>query len=139
MAKKTLKFISSKMKDLDICMMSTTGARGTVNTRPMSNNKDVKYNGESFFFSDLKTRKVKDIERNASVTLSFMGKKGLNIIVTGKARIIKSKEMMEEHWVPSLKNWFKKGLESKGLVMLAVKAEKIHYWVSYNEGEISLR
>lgn len=132
-------FISNKMKDLDICMLSTTSERGIVSTRPMSNNRDVKYNGESFFFSDEMTQKVRDISKNSSVSLSFMGKKGLYIIVKGKARIIKSKAKMEEHWVPSLEQWFKDGIGTKGLVMVAVKAQRIHYWNNYKEGEITLR
>ena len=138
MEKKKIGFISNKMKELDICMLSTTAGRGIVSTRPMSNNRDVKYNGESFFFTDEKTQKVRDISKNSSVTLSFIGKKGLYIIVKGKARIIKSKDKMEEHWVPSLEQWFRDGLDTKGLVMLAVKAQNIHYWNNYKEGEISL-
>lgn len=138
MEKKTLSFISTKMKDLDICMLSTTGGRGVISTRPMSNNRDVKYNGESFFFSDAKTQKVRDISKNGSVSLSYMGKKGLFIIVKGKARIVKNKEQMEEHWVPSLEQWFKDGIDTKGLVLIAVKAKGIHYWNNYKEGEITL-
>jgi general stress protein 26 len=138
MEKKKIGFISNKMKELDICMLSTTGGRGAVSTRPMSNNRQVKYNGESFFFTDKNTQKVRDVTKNSSVSLSFTGKKGLYIIVKGKARIIKSKELMEEHWVPSLEQWFKDGIDTKGLVMLAVKAQSIHYWVNYKEGEISL-
>ena len=138
MANKTLRFISSKMKELDICMMSTVGSRGAIHTRPMSNNKDVKYNGESFFFSDMDSRKAKDIQRNAAVTLSFEGKKGLFIIVAGKARIIKTKTILEEHWVPSLQMWFKKGFDTPGLILIAVKAEQIHYWDHYKEGDIDI-
>jgi general stress protein 26 len=138
MEKKKIGFISNKMKELDICMLSTTGGRGVVSTRPMSNNRQVKYNGESFFFTDKNTQKVRDVTKNSSVSLSFTGKKGLYIIVKGKARIIKSKELMEEHWVPSLEQWFKDGIDTKGLVMLAVKAQSIHYWVNYKEGEIGL-
>ena len=80
MARQKLILIAKKMKDLDICMMSTNGSRGVVNTRPMSNNRDVKYNGESFFFSSMDTRKVNDIKRSASVSLSFTGSGGSYII-----------------------------------------------------------
>ena len=139
MEKKKIGFISTKMKDLDICMLSTTGGRGIVSTRPMSNNRDVKYNGESFFFSDKNTQKVRDISKNSAVSLSFTGKKGLYIIVKGKARIIKSRDIMEEHWVPDLEQWFEDGIDTKGLVMLAVKAQSIHYWNNYKEGEINLK
>jgi general stress protein 26 len=138
MATQKLILIAKKMKDLDICMMSTNGSRGVVNTRPMSNNRDVKYNGESFFFSSRDTRKVNDIKRSASVSLSFTGSGGSYIIVNGKARLIKDKAIWETHWDKSLDQWFKKGIDTPGLVLIAVKAKHIKYWDKYKEGDIDL-
>ena len=138
MSTRKLSLIAKKMKDLDICMMSTNGPRGVVNTRPMSNNRDVKYNGESFFFSYTDTRKVKDIKRTASVSLSFTGKSGSYIIVNGKARLIKDKRRWEDHWDDSLNQWFKKGMDTPGIVLIAVKASHIKYWDKYREGDIEL-
>lgn len=133
-----LSLVAKKMKDLDICMMSTNGPRGAVNSRPMSNNRDVSYTGESFFFSSMDTRKVNDIKRSASVSLSFTGTGGSYIIVTGKARLIKEKDTWEEHWDKSLNQWFKKGIDTPGLVLIAVKATHIKYWDKYKEREIKL-
>ena len=138
MSTQKLSMVAKKMKDLDICMMSTNGPRGVVNTRPMSNNRDVKYNGESFFFSSMDTRKVNDIKRSASVSLSFTGSGGSYIIVTGKARLIKDKTMWEKHWDKSLNQWFKQGIDTPGLVLIAVKATHIKYWEKYKEGDIKL-
>ena len=128
MSKRKLNLVAKKMKDLDICMMSTNGPRGIVNTRPMSNNRDVTYNGTSFFFSSMDTRKVNDIKRSASVSLSFIGSNGTYIIVTGKATLIKDKTIFEKHWDDSLNQWFKKGIDSPRLVLIAVKATHIKYW-----------
>ena len=138
MATQKLRLIAKQMKDLDICMMSTKGPRGMVNTRPMSNNRDVKYNGESFFFSSMATRKVKDIKRSTSVSLSFTGGGGSYIIVNGKARLIKDKNTWQQHWDKSLDQWFKKGIDTPGLVLIAVKANHIKYWNKYKEGDIEL-
>ena len=124
------------MKDLDICMMSTNGPRGIVNTRPMSNNRDVTYNGTSFFFSSMDTRKVNDIKRSTSVSLSFTGSDGSYIIVTGKASLIKDKTVWEKHWDESLDQWFKKGMDTPRLVLISVKATHIKYWNKYKEGDI---
>lgn len=138
MANKTVRFISNKMKNLDICMMNTLGTGGTINTRPMSNNRDVTYKGESFFFSRGDTRKVKDIKKKKAVTLAYEGTKGLYIIVTGKARLLTDKATLQEHWVDSLNQWFKDGIETEGLTLIAVKADHIHYWDNYKEGDIDL-
>jgi hypothetical protein len=59
MAEKTLQFISTKMKNLDICMLTTTSARGILSARPMSNNGDVKYEGDSYFLAMKVRRKLR--------------------------------------------------------------------------------
>ncbi|RYZ61517.1 MAG: pyridoxamine 5'-phosphate oxidase [Proteobacteria bacterium] len=138
MAKNKVAVIAKAMKDLDICMMSTNGPRGAVNTRPMSNNRDVRYDGESFFFSYTNTRKVRDIKRSASVSLSFTGKSGTYFIVNGKARLIKDKNTWEQHWDESLNQWFPKGIDTPGIVLIAVQASGIKYWMNYKEGDIEL-
>ena len=138
MSARKLNQIAKKMKDLDICMMSTNGPRGIVNTRPMSNNRDVTYKGSSYFFSSMDTRKVNDIRRSTSVSLSFTGSGGTYIIVNGKARLIKDKTIWEKHWDKSLDQWFKKGIDTPGLVLIAVKATHIKYWDKYKEGDIEL-
>lgn len=119
-------------------MMNTLGTGGTINTRPMSNNRDVTYKGESYFFSMADTRKVKDIKKKKAVTLGYEGEKGLYIIVTGTARLLTDKATLQEHWVDSLNQWFKDGVETVGLTLIAVKADHIHYWDNYKEGDIDL-
>ncbi|CAN5422877.1 hypothetical protein BH20BAC1_BH20BAC1_27180 [soil metagenome] len=79
MAEKTLQFISTKMKNLDICMLTTTSPKGILSARPMSNNGDGKYEGDSYFFSYGGSQKIKDIEKDASVNLSFIASSDLYI------------------------------------------------------------
>ncbi|MEP6674914.1 MAG: pyridoxamine 5'-phosphate oxidase family protein [Ferruginibacter sp.] len=136
MAQKTLKYISTKMKNIDLCMLCTKSTRGSIASRPMSNNGDVKYDGNSYFFSFEKSQKVKDIMQDQAVNLSFVAKDKMFIEVMGKAKIIKSKSIMEEHWVPSLDQWFKQGVETPGVVMIVVKASKIKYWHRMEQGEV---
>ncbi|WP_153799229.1 pyridoxamine 5'-phosphate oxidase family protein [Foetidibacter luteolus] len=138
MAEKTLQYISSKMKNIDLCMFTTKSGRGTLTSRPMSNNGDVKYDGNSYFFSFEKTKKVKEILDDSSVNLTFNTKEGMFISVAGKARIIKSKTVMQEHWVPSLNQWFNEGVDTPGVVMIVVKANRIKYWYKMKEGEVKV-
>ena len=49
MAPKTLQYISNKMKSIDLCTMTTKSTRGALTSRQMSNNGDVKYDGNSYF------------------------------------------------------------------------------------------
>lgn len=135
MARKSMKSIAEKMKNLDICMMTTRNGRGSVVSRPMSNNGDVEYNGNSYFFTWDKGNLAKEITANPQVNLAFNGPKRLYLSVTGKAKIIKNRGRMEEHWIDSLSKWFKRGLDTPGVVMIHVKATRVRYWQDAEQGE----
>src|SRR5690349_14476193 len=47
----TIKDLSEKLAKIDFCMLTTNAAAGVLNSRPMSNNGDVEYDGDSWFFS----------------------------------------------------------------------------------------
>ena len=129
--------LSKKMKDLDICMLSTQGD-DEINSRPMSNNGDVEYDGNSFFFTSDKFTVAKEIEENNKVGLTFTGKDKLYIAVIGEADLINDKEEMEEHWTEDLEKWFQDGVDTPDLVMIHVKASTIRYWQGEEQGEISV-
>lgn len=138
MAVKTLPDISKDMSAIDLCMLTTKTSRGMLMARPMSNNGDVEYDGNSYFFSYKKSGTVREIIKDPAVGLNFAGKDGLFIHVSGKARVISSKQVMAGHWVPSLNQWFKEGIDTPGVVMIVVKAGKIKYWQKMDEGTIKL-
>jgi general stress protein 26 len=133
---KSLGAVSKKMQKLDICMMTTKSKTGQLSSRPMSNNGDVEYNGNSFFFTYEGAKTVKDITENAAVNLSFAGPKDLYISIVGTAKLIRTKAKMEEHWLKELEQWFKDGLDTEGIVMIHVKAKRIKYWQNEEEGEV---
>ena len=137
-AKKDLKVIAKMMRHLDYCMMTTISDQGMTASRPMSNNGDVKYNGNSYFFTWEKSHLVKDLSGNSHVNLSFQGPKSLYLSISGRASLVRDKNDMKDHWVPDLETYFEDGLDTKGIVMIAVKAKRITYWQKEEEGEIVL-
>jgi general stress protein 26 len=138
MAKISLKALSLKMKALDICMLTTQTTRGHLSSRPMSNNGDVEYDGNSYFFTFEQSRTAKDIREFPQVTLSFNGADDLYISLTGKARLLTRKSLMEEHWLDELKQWFPKGLDTPGIVLIHVKASRVKFWEGKKNGEVRL-
>ncbi len=141
---KTLADISEKMRDIDFTMLSTRAANGAIGSRPMSNNREVDYDGDSFFFTTDDTQMVADIERDAQVGLSLQGKAGLFgvrpffVAVEGRARLIRDKAQFEEHWTSDLDRWFKQGVDTPGLTLIKVHADRIHYWDGEEEGEVKV-
>jgi len=141
---KTLSDIAKAMKDIDFAMLNSKAEDGSIGARPMSNNGDVDYDGDSWFFTTEDTRMVADIRRDPQVGLSFQGKSGMLgmrpffVAVEGRADIVRDKSTFEAHWTPDLERWFEQGVDTPGLVMIHVKAGRLHYWDGEDEGEVAV-
>lgn len=139
-----LKDLAAIMKHIDICMLATTGPRGVIESRPMSNNRDVTYDGNSYFFTDGNKAVVAEIKKDNNVNLSFIGhhsflnRTSVYISVIGKAKLITNKSTMQKHWTKDLDLWFKKGIDTPGLTMIHVKAKSLRYWDGMKEGVIKV-
>ena len=139
----TIEDISKVLKALDIAMLTTRNSEGALETRPMSNNKDVDYNGDSYYFTLGSTRAVQDIRREPNVGLAFDGRESLlgkhwYVSVSGTADLITDRATMELNWVPDLEVWFKQGLDTPGITLIHVRAQHVRYWHGFEEGEIYL-
>ena len=141
---KTLAELSEKMRDMDFTMLSTRAANGAIGSRPMSNNREVEYDGDSFYFTTDDTEMVQDIARDAAVGLTFQGKAGIFgmrpffVAVEGQAQLIRDKGQFEAHWTSGLDRWFEQGVDTPGLVLIKVHADRVHYWDGEEEGEVKL-
>ena len=143
---RSLQDISEEMRDIDFCMLTTVSTDGLA-ARPMSNNREVEFDGDSFFFSDGDSRTVRDLEQNPTVGLSFqgssglmgvVGKPGIFIAIEGKGELIRDKAQFANHWQEELKRWWPDGIDSSGLTLIKVHAERLHYWDGGEEGEVNL-
>ena len=143
MATMTRQELAKAMGKIDFAMLTTRTEGGQLATRPMSNNGEVAYDGDSFYFSWDSARTVSDILADPKVALSFQGSAGLFgkpplfVAVEGSAAIIRDKAEFAKHWTSDLDRWFPEGIETKGMVMIHVHAERIHYWDGADEGEVT--
>ena len=144
MGKMDLNDVSKQMRDIDFVMLQTRTDGGQIAGRPMSNNKDVEYDGDSYFFLMQDSRTFGDVQRDPQVNMAMQGSKGLFgapplfISVEGEAEIITDKAMFEAHWTSDLDRWAKDGVNTPGLAMIKVHASRIHYWNGEDEGEIKV-
>ena len=136
--------LAEKMKDLDFCLLSTKAADGTIASRPMSNNREVEFDGDSWFFTDDTMRMADEIAAEPQVGLGFQGKAGLLrmrplfIAIEGKGEVIRDRAQFAAHWTKGLERWWPEGVDTPGLVLIKVHAERVHYWDGEDEGEVSL-
>ncbi|WP_334183950.1 pyridoxamine 5'-phosphate oxidase family protein [Novosphingobium sp.] len=136
--------VSGKMKDIDFAMLATHTQGGAIAARPMSNNREVDYDGTAWFFTEESTLMVADIAADPKVTLSYQGKSGLLgqrpffLAVEGHARLVRDKSALARHWTNGLDRWWPEGPETPGLVLIEVAGERAHYWDGEEEGELIL-
>ena len=130
------KDLAEAMKEIDFCMMTTLDGRGSIYSRPMSNNASLDVEGNTYFFSMEKTKKISNIQETPRVSLSYQGAEGLFIQVYGEGHIIRQKSRMEPYWSEELNAWFQDGLDTAGLVMIRVKAKWIAWWQREKNGRI---
>ena len=138
MSDKTLKDLAEKMRDIDIAMLLTHAEGGTIAGRPMSNNGEVDYDGDSYYFTWEQAKMVSDIEADPKVSLAFQGEKTFAVAVEGVAKLVRDKAQFAEHWTPDLDKWFDDGIDTEGVVMIHVHASRVHYWDGEDQGEVSM-
>ena len=132
-----IKKVAKMMKDLDFCMMTTRSENG-LRARPMSNNGEVEFDGDVWFFSAADSRKIRDIESDAEVHLSYSDIENFVFIsMGGEASIVRDVDKKRELWIEELERWFEDGPESEDVVLIKVTPRKVAYW-GEEEGEIDL-
>lgn len=140
----TLQDIAREMKAIDFGMLSTRSESGRISARPMSNNGDVEFDGDCYFFSYEDTRKVADIRQAPGVSLTFsgapslFGKPGIFVAVQGDAVLSKDKTEFQQHWVDGLDRWFPDGIETEGLILIKVVGSRVDYWDGNANGTIEI-
>ncbi len=141
---KTLKDLAEDMRRIDFAMLITHGPDGTLAARPMSNNRDVDYDGDSWFFADESTRMIAEIARTPQVTLTYQGSTGLLgmrplfIAIEGVASPVRDPAQFDAHWTRDLERWWPQGIATPGLLLIRVEGQRAHYWDGEDEGELLL-
>ncbi len=139
-----LEHIAKAMQDIDFAMLNTHTKDGQIGARPMSNNRQVEFDGDSFFFTWEDCLMVDDIKRNPKVGLSYQGAgsddgaPGIFISIEGSAEIVRDKQAFRDHWVDELDRWFEDGIETEGMVMLHVHSTRAAYWDGDAEADFDI-
>ena len=138
-ARDSIRKIAEMMRDLDFCMLTTTSDDGRLHSRPMSNNGEVEFDGDVWFFSAADSRKVDEIEEDPEVELSYADtKRFLFISMSGTAAVVRDREKKRELWIEDLERWFEDGPDSEDIVLIKVTPIVVEYWNGEDQGEIAL-
>lgn len=129
--------VAALMRDLDICMLTTRSADGLA-ARPMSNNGQVEYDGETWFFARRDSDKVVDIVADPAVTLGYIASERATwIAIEGRATIEDDAQQKRDRWFEELRRWFPDGPEDPEVVLIHATADRIRAWG--REGDLDLQ
>jgi general stress protein 26 len=135
-----LKKVAELMRELDFCMFTTTTADNGMYARPMSNNREVEFDGDIWFFSGADTRKVDELARDPRVHLSYADPQRFCFIsVDGVTKIVTDTDKKRELWHKDLERWFANGPEDDNVVLLKVRPSIIAYWTGDGDGQVTLQ
>ena len=119
------------VKDIDFCMLTTVDEGGDLHSRPMSSNGDIDANGDIWFFTNVSSHKVSEIEKLPKVNVSFSDPDNQRYVsVSGTARLVRDRAKIDELWRPEFKIWFPEGKDDPEIALLRVGLEKAEYWDS---------
>ena len=124
-----VKKIAALIKEIDFGMLTTVDAEGRLNSRPMSTNKKVEFDGDVWFFTYGESPKVHQIETKPHVNVAFSDPKSQTYVsLSGRAELVRDKAKIEELWEPALKAWFPKGVDEPDIALIKVNADQAEYW-----------
>ncbi|MBC7797852.1 MAG: pyridoxamine 5'-phosphate oxidase family protein [Pyrinomonadaceae bacterium] len=134
----TLKKLNELVKDINFAMLTTAESDGTLRSRPMATQK-AEFDGDLYFFTNEKSPKVDEIEKEHQVNVSYSKpEKQTYISMSGAAQIIRDRAKIEELWTPDLKAWFPKGLEDPNIALLKINVSQAEYWDNPNSTVVYL-
>ncbi|HEY7382182.1 MAG TPA: pyridoxamine 5'-phosphate oxidase family protein [Beijerinckiaceae bacterium] len=118
------------IRDVRICMMTTTEPDGSLHSRPMWN-QEADEAGDLWFFTRLSSPKVTEISKDGQVNLGYANPdKNDYVSISGRAEIVRDRAKIEEKWSPPLKAWFPDGKDDPQIALIRVHPDKGEYWDS---------
>jgi len=137
--KDQLKRVADAMRDMNFCMLTTATADGSFHSRPMSNNGEVEFDGDVWFFSAADSRKVAEIRQMNQVHLAYSDPQKFRFVsMAGVASLISDATKKEELWVKDLDRWFPNGPTDENVLLIKVTPRKVGIWDGEDEDQLHL-
>jgi general stress protein 26 len=121
--------VREMIKDIQVAIMVTTTPEGRMHGRPMRAQKPDADGKTLWFFTKDDSPKVDEIEGDPRVLLGYSDTKSQDFVsISGRARIVRDKEMNKTLWTEDLRTWLPEGPEGDGVALIAVEIEGAEYW-----------
>jgi general stress protein 26 len=131
-----LEAVAQRLRDLDICILTTRSEDG-LGARPMSNNGQVEWDGDTWFFARRDSAKIREIEADPAVTLGYVAtERGTWVAIEADAEIVDDEDEKQERWFEDLRQWFPGGPEDPEVVLIRARANRVRAWGDGDELDV---
>jgi len=119
--------------EFDTAMLVTRGPDGGLRSRPLAiakahDGQGHDQNDDALYFStSIDSGKVADLSSDADVNVSLQEKRRF-VSLTGTARVVRDRALIDKLWAEDWKIWFPKGKEDPSLSILIVQPHEASYW-----------
>ncbi len=133
-----IKKLNELIQDIDIAMLVTQEADGSLRSRPMAT-QAVEFDGDLWFFTDINSGKVDEAQQNRQVNVSYSEPDDQTYVsLSGTATIVRDQAKINELWNPTLKAWFPDGKESPNVALMKIHVTQAEYWDSPSSAMVAL-
>ena len=116
------------LRGIHVAMMATRGEDGTFHARPMAT-AQATFDGELWFFTDIRSPKVDEIARDPRVLLTFADESSQTYLsASGRAEVVRDTAKAKELWSEAARVWFPKGADDPSLGLVRVTMDVAEYW-----------
>ena len=127
--------IAQLLRKIDTCMLATRGDDGQLHARPMSNNGQVEWDGDSWFFAPADGRLVAEIERNAEAVTTYRADDRFAwVALSGRADVIDDADQKRRLWLEELERWFPNGPDDPNVALIRVASSAAQWWTDKGDG-----
>lgn len=122
--------LGTLIDNIEVAMLTSRAPDGSLVSRPLQTLK-LDANGDIIFFTAASSHKVAELTEDASVNLAYAHPSDQRYVsVSGRARMDRDPELIDELWSPVQKVFFPRGKEDPDLMVLRVRVHQASYWES---------
>lgn len=114
------------MGDFDVAMVCTHTPEGGLRSRPLAI-ADKRGDGTLYFSTAAESHKVEEIDADPRVNVTMQDGRRF-VSLTGTARVVEDRALVEKLWSESWRIWFPKGKDDPSLRILIVDPSEAAYW-----------
>jgi general stress protein 26 len=119
------KHLHELIKGFGTAMLVTRTVDGKLRSRPLA---IAERRGDDLYFAtSIESPKVKEIGVDPHVNISLQDSSQF-VSLSGTARVVTDRALIEQMWSETWKIWFPKGKEDPSICLLAISVHDAEYW-----------